>query len=214
MGTITAAKIIDAAAHTLQDTTNTTWTRAELLGYVNDAQRDACVIKPDAYVLTSVITLMPGTRQTLPANGTAFIRLARNMGTDGITPGRVPRPFSIPAMDMQHPNWHFDAPSATVMEVGFDEREPKTFYVSPPQPTLARGQVDAVFSAVPPDMATEAATIALDDIYSTALQHYVCYRAYLKEGELSDNAGAMAHRAEFIALLGAKEEAEMKVEGK
>lgn len=209
-GPLLGATIIDAAAFTLQDQDNTTWTRLELLGYLNDGQRDACIVKPDAYVKTETVPLVAGTRQVLPEDGAAFIRLVRNMGVDGQTPGRAPRAFQIAAMDLQHPNWHGDASSPAVMEYGHDEREPKAYYVSPPQPLAGQGRVDLVYAAVPPDLPDENSAVALAPIYKTALIHYVCYRAYLKQGELQNNADAMAHRAEFLSLLGAKEAGEQK----
>ena len=114
-------------------------------------------------------------------------------------------------MDQQNPNWHSDPSNITVMEYAFDGRDPKRFYVSPPQPAVP-GKGEIVFAATPPELANENAPIALDDIYKTALTNYVLYRAHLKEGEMMDNAGAMAHRAEFLSLLGAKGTAEEKVE--
>lgn len=209
-GPLTASDIITSAAFTLQDSGHVAWGRAELLSYVSDAQRDACVVKPDVYTLTQTLPLVAGTRQQLPDNGAAFVRFARNMGADGMTPGRAPRRFTVESLDQQNPNWHIDTPSPTVLEYGYDEREPKVFYVSPPQPDTNRGHGDVVFHAVPEALTSEADLIVLDAIYKTALQHYVCYRAYLKQGELANNADALAHRAEFLSLLGAKEAGEQK----
>lgn len=207
--TTSAAQIIDAAAFTLQDATNVQWTRAELLGYVSDAQRDACLVKPDAYTVNAPVVLVAGTKQAIPANGNAFVRIARNMGVSpGATPGRAPRQIEIDAMDQQNPNWHTQTASAVVMEYLYDARDPKTFYVSPPQPSSAFGYVDLVYHAAPAAITLESDTMVIDDIYKTALVHYVVYRAYLKEGELSNATGAAAHRGEFLALLGAKEAAE------
>jgi len=213
MGTITAAQIIDEAVSTLQDPAAVTWPRAELFAYVNDGQRDACIVKPDAYVLNQTLVLVAGTRQLLPAAGAAFIRLVRNMGQDGQTPGRAPRAMAIETLDRENPNWHSDVSNPVVLEYAFDLREPKAFYVSPPQPLTGRGQVDVTFCAIPPDLGAESTPIILDDIYKTALVHYVLYRAYLKEGELQNNADAIAHRAEFLALLGTKDESEAKAQG-
>jgi hypothetical protein len=209
-GPLTGQLIIDAAAFTLQDQENTTWTRLELLGYLNDGQRDACIVKPDAYVRVGTVPLVAGTRQLLPEDGAAFIRLVRNMGVDGLTPGRAPRKLDIATMDMQNPNWHSDVSNSLVMEYGHDEREPKAYYVSPPQPLADQGRVDLVYAAVPSDLPNEDSAVVLALIYKTALIHYICYRAYLKEGELQSNANAMAHRTEFLSLLGAKEAGEQK----
>jgi hypothetical protein len=208
MATILAAAIINAAAFALQDEAGRRWARAELLGYVNDGQRDLCVVKPDACVVNDKIQLVPGPKQAIPANGTAFMRLSCNLGVNGTKRGRAPRRFAIELMDRQNPNWQADAPSQTVMEYGFDERDPKHFYVSPPQPANNPAFVEAVFAAVPSDLASEAEAIAIDDVYKTALTHYVLYRAYLKDGELQDGGAAAAHRAEFLSLLGAKDKAE------
>jgi hypothetical protein len=210
MGTILASTIITDAAATLQDSTNKTWTRAELLSHLNDAQRDACLVKVDAYVKNESMQLGAGTRQALPSGGTTFIRLVCNIV--GSVRGRAPRLIDIGSMDQQNPNWHSDPASSTVMEYAYDGRDPKHFYVSPPQPTVNPGSAEIVFGAAPPDITAENQAIALDDTYKTALTHYVIYRAYLKEGELSNNADALAHRAEFLALLGAKDTGEKNVE--
>jgi hypothetical protein len=207
MPTVTAQTIINAAAFTLQDEGNARYSRAELLGYLNDGQRDACLVKPDVLTVSAAVQLVAGTKQAIPANGNGFVRLVRNMGA-GATPGRVPRVMDLQTMDRLSPNWHADPTSATVLEYGYDERDPKVFYVSPPQPGGAMGYVDLMYYGTPADMAVEGSTISLDDIYKTALMHYVVYRAYLKEGELNTMAGAAAHRAEFLALLGAKEQVE------
>ena len=208
MSTITGTAIINAAAFTLQDATNTQWDRAELFGYVNDGQRDICLAKPDACTVNASVALIAGTKQAIPAGANAFVKIARNMGTNGTTPGRVPREIPLAVLDMQNPNWHTATASAIVMEYGYDERDPKTYYVSPPQPASGMGQVELVYFGVPADLSAEANTIGLDDIYKTALVNYLIYRAYLKEGEFNNPAGATAHRAEFLALLGAKDKAE------
>lgn len=206
--TTTAAQIINAAAFTLQDDTNVTWSRAELLGYASDAQRDACLVKPDAYTLNATVTLIAGTKQSLPANGSGFVKITRNMGTAGNVPGRVPRSISAALLDMQVPNWHSATVGSAVMEYVYDERDPKNFYVSPPQPTSGFGQVELVYHAIPAALASESDNLVLDDAYKTALMHYVVYRAKLKEGEQQSMAEASTHQAIFQALLGAKDKAE------
>lgn len=213
METITAANLIDAAAKILQDAGNDRWSRAELLGYASDSQRDACLVKPDAYTLNAALQLVAGTKQTLPADGNAFVRIVRNLGLDGVTPGRAPRKSDVDLLDRQNPNWHSDPASSTVLEYAYDERDPKRFYVSPPQPAVAPGKVDLLYHAFPAALAAETDAITLDAAYKTALVHYLCYRAYLIDGDLQNNADAQAHRAAFLDLLGAKDKAEDGEEG-
>lgn len=205
MGTILGSAIIDAAAFTLQDEGNTQWTRPELFGYVNDGQRDLCVVLPNAYTVNRVVPLVAGTKQAVPADCAALVRLSCNMGTAGTVRGRAPRKFDIEVMDRQNPAWHSAAASSTVQEYGLDVRDPKHYYVSPPQPASNQGQVEGVFYGIPSELAAEADAIVLDDLYKTALEHYVVYRAYLKEGELNNPVAAAAHRAEFLSLLGVRQ---------
>lgn len=211
MGTITAASIIDSAAFALQDEGNTRWTRAELLGYVNDGQRDLCVVKPDACTVNELFTPVAGTKQSMPAGAAGLVRVVRNMGTSGTSAGKVPRRIDLDVLDAQDPNWHSRSSSATVAEYGYDERDPTVFYVSPPQPATGQGKLELAYFGTPAELADETDTIVLEDIYQSALMHYVVYRAYMKEGEYSNPAGYAAHRAEFLALLGAKNTAEAGV---
>lgn len=210
MGTITAKQIIDGAAAALQDAGNDIWDRLELLAFVNDGQRDACLLKADAYVQSKAVPLVAGTTQRIPADGTQFVRLVCNMGPTGDKPGRAPRAVALALLDSQNPNWHFAPASNVVLEYGLDPADPKRFYVSPPQPVANPGYGQLVYNAVPPDLAGEASPIALDDVYKTALEHYLIYRAYLKEGEQSSVAMAATHRAEFMALLGVKQAQEQQ----
>lgn len=208
MGTIIGTALIDSVAFTLQDSTNTQWTRAELLGYLNDGQRDSCIVKPEAYVVNTSVALIAGTKQTIPTAGNAFSCIRRNMGTDGAVPGRAPRPVEIDVMDRENPNWHTQVASAVVQEYLYDKDDPKHFYVSPPQPTSGFGQVELIYFGIPAPLSAEASVITLDDIYKMVLEHYMCMRAYVKQGELQNNADAAAHRTEWLTLLGAKEKSE------
>jgi hypothetical protein len=202
--------IINAAAFILQDEANDRWSRAEMFDYLQDGLRDLCSVKPDAYVINDKIKLVAGTKQALPDNCNAFVRLVRNLGTSGAEPGRAPRKIALDVMDQQNPNWHIDPASQEVLEYVFDERDPKHFYVSPPQPAISPAWVEAVYSAIPPQLESEASALPVDDSYKTVLEHYLCDRAYLKEGQYQDSSAAAAHRAEFFALLSAKDAGETK----
>ena len=45
-GTITGANLLLRIEDTLQDTTNVRWSEAELLRYINDAQREIVNLRP------------------------------------------------------------------------------------------------------------------------------------------------------------------------
>lgn len=183
---ILASKIINDAAKQLQDDTNVAWPRVELLGWLNMGRRQICVAKPDAFVKNEKRLLVPGTKQSIPADGNVFVKLTRNLGVDGNTPGRAILPIPMNVLDEQNPNWHAAPASPTVLHVAFDERDPRSFYVFPPQPATGPGYAEHVYSATPPDIA-EADNIGLSDLFEGALFNFVMAMAYGKDSEYTRN---------------------------
>lgn len=202
MGTITAGAIIDKAEIVIQDTTNIRWPTSELLGWLNDGQREVVLHKPSASVSNTAVVLTAGsTKQTIPAAGIQLIDVVRNMGAAGSTPGAAIRIVSREVLDAQVPTWHSDANAGgDIKHYMFDPRDPRTFYVYPKAPATA-WYVELVYSSSPTDCATTLSTIALDDIYSNALINYVLFRAYSKDATYAQN-GQMAAAA-YQLFMGA-----------
>lgn len=212
MGTITVASTLEKVQIILQDQTGIRWpSETELLGWLNDGQREVLILKPNAYVVNGVRQLDAGTKQNLPANGIQLVDVVRNMGSAGITPGRSIRIASREILDAQAPDWHASTPSATVRHYIYSPLDPKHYYVYPPQPASGRGYVEEIYAAVPPN-ATANGTISLDDIYNNVLIDYVLYRAYSKDAEYAANAArASAHQAAYTGALTGKTNAEVIV---
>lgn len=187
MGTVLASKIISDAQTLLQDADGTRWTSEELLGWLNEGQREIVLAKPDAYVKAEAIRLAAGVRQALPVSGTVLLAVTRNMGADGLTPGAAVPLVDRAIMDAALPGWAFDATSTVVGNYMYDDRSPKHFYVHPPQPAANQGYVEVVYSAAPADVGAGAA-ILLDDVYAGALINYMIYRAYSKDLDMGPNA--------------------------
>ena len=103
MSVITAASIIDKAAKLLMDVNNVKWTRSELLGWINDAQRQIVIMSPNATNKVATIKLVAGTRQSIPSDGWTLLNIIRYMGTDGTKPGRAVRLASYDMMDSFNP---------------------------------------------------------------------------------------------------------------
>ena len=181
MGTILASTIIDKAAVQLLDTGNTRWTREELLGWLNDGQRQIVLLSPQTNNTVEVIQLNEGTRQEIPASGWKLLDVIRYMGTDGQKPGRAIRVVSQELLDATDPNWHgarkTDAPSNFV----FDLQEQDVFYVYPPN--TGRGYAQINYAKVPTGLSNENQPIELNDIYQTSLLDYMLFRANSKDAE-------------------------------
>ena len=209
MGTILAQTILDSAATLLQDTGYARWLAPEMLGYLNEGQREAVLVKPSAYVVVGPLVTVAGTKQTLPDDAIALIDVTRNMGTDGATPGRVIRAIGRQLLDNINPAWHTATASATTKHFVHNALVPKVWYAYPPQPAAGRGQVEVAYSASPPDVAAVGDPITLDDAYAPALGYYVLYRAYNRDAEYAGNAQEAArYYSLFMGLLGAKKAGE------
>ena len=117
MGTITGQQIVDKARKILQDTTagGTRWLDSELLGWINDAQREVVLLKPNAFSAVENLTLVQGTLQTLPATGLTLLSVVRNQN------GQAVRRVDRNILDSENPGWHTDTEVATVEHYIFDE---------------------------------------------------------------------------------------------
>jgi len=194
---ITVSHIIGRAGVILHDTTQVRWPDVELLGWLNDAQRELVLLRPDASVVSEPLALVQGTKQELPDLGIRIIDIIRN------TNGGAVRVIDRNVLDAQQPDWHTTPESDKVEHYMFDLRDPKNFYVYPAQPA-APGQVDIVYSASPAD-AVQDGDITLDDIYANAILDYILYRAYSKDADFAGNAQrALKHHEAFVTSLGLK----------
>ena len=212
MPTILAQDRVDSAKKTLLDETSVRWSEPELLDYLNDAQRLIVMSKPDAYSKNAVVQLVEGTKQTVPADCIQLIRLVRNMGVDGATPGKVIRLTSMEALDDVRPDWHFEAGDAISLNWVRNGVDAKSYYVTPPQPAVSPGQVEIIYSATPPDVALNE-VIALDDIYSNIIYLLILWRALSKEAETQDPGKAQSYLNIALQSLGVKALAQQKAEG-
>lgn len=207
MSTITAKNIIDKAAIQLTDIGGVRWTRAELLGWINDAQRQIVIMSPNATNKIAVIKLVAGTRQSLPSDGWTLLELVRYMGTTGTKPGRAIRLASRSLLDAFNPDWHSDPPSPMPRNYVFDLQDQTAFFVYPPN--TGTGYVEINYSPDPADLTTESSTIYLNNIFETAILDYVLYRACSKDAEYAPGQQlAAGYLATFMAAMGEKEKSE------
>lgn len=207
MATVTVASVIDKTQVILQDTTGIRWPDEELLGWLNDGQREIVLYKPNTFVRNTSVRLSTGTKQGLPADGVQLIDVVRNMGTNGSTAGRAIRITMREILDSQIPNWHTETPDNEVKHYMYSMLDPKNFYVYPPN--TGNGYVELVYGAAPTD-ATLNSTITLDDIYQTILVDYILYRAYSKDTEFAADVNrASSHQQAYLTALTGKAKVEI-----
>jgi hypothetical protein len=194
MGTITAQSIINKAAIQLTDIGNTRWTRAELLDWLNQGQKQIVVMSPSATNKVSVVQLVAGTRQNIPSDGWTLLELIRYMGTNGSTPGRAIRVTSRELIDSFNPNWHAAAKSV--------------FYVYPPN--NGQGHVQINYAPVPPMITSESTAISISDTFEPVLLDYILYRACSKDAEYAPGLQlASGYLQTFMAAMQIKQASEL-----
>ena len=177
--------VIDKVQEVLQDTGGIRWDQTnELLEWLNDAQREIALLKPDATSENTTVTLVTGTKQTIPSDGNRLLRVVRNMSAASSgNGGRSIRLVARDVLDTQTPTWHDpnvtgDAAHTNVVKnYIYDEQDPKNYYVFPG--VSGNAYIEIVYSKNP---ATVAAgnNLGVDDIYANAVQNYILYMAYMK----------------------------------
>jgi len=211
-GTLTVVSLLLRVRDTLQDTTGVRWLDAELLRYVNDAQREIINLRPDASSTTANVDLVAGTAQTIPTAGLRLIKVVRNMSAAGgsATGKRAIRIVDREILDTQEPDWHDPTVSGDATHVSvvkhyiFDEDDPRRFYVYPGVLVTNASAcfVEIVYSAAPTEITSTSTAIQVDDIYANAIIDFVLYRAYMKDAEFAgNNQRASSHYQLFVGSV-------------
>lgn len=185
--------VIDKVQEVLQDTGGVRWDQTnELLEWLNDAQREIALLKPDATSENTTVTLVTGTKQTIPSDGNRLLRVVRNMSAaSGGNGGRSIRLVARDVLDTQTPTWHDpnvtgDAAHTNVVKnYIYDEQDPKNYYVFPG--VSGNAYIEIVYSKNPAAVVA-GNNLGVDDIYANAVQNYILYMAYMKESEVAANA--------------------------
>lgn len=209
MATTLVRDAILRAETILQDTTNTRWSKEELLNWLNDAQLAIVNRRPDTYVKNTEFVCEKGTKQALPSDGLRLMRVLRNVG------GKPIRMIDINILDDQVEDWHNEVDAAACHHYCYELTDPKTFYLYPAP--AAAVKVDIVYSLAPPaitisNWATDTTTITLDDSYLNAIVDWIVYRAYSKDADYAQNVNrASMHLDAFRMSIGEKTQSDTGV---
>jgi hypothetical protein len=207
MGTLLASDVIDRVGTALYDTNNAKWSVPELLGYLNDGQRVIAGMQPTDIQTIQIAPLIPGARQVLPLGAWMLNDVLRNMGTNGLTPGRAIRIISRRLLDAFNPLWMTGPQSAVVQSYIFDLRDQISFFVYPP--STGGVYVEVNYSGTPTPLTAETQPINILDIMEEALFNYMMYRACGKLADYSPGPQvAAAFWSIFNEVLGVRANAE------
>lgn len=192
-----ASRPISQARILLSDPDGVRWTDAELLSWLNGGQLQIVAVRPDAKATKTDLTLAAGVEQSIPAGGTRLLDVIRNVG------GRAITLISRDQLNEFDPDWYAGRAGTAVKHYMFDESDPKAFEVYPP--ASAGMKVRLLYAAIPADCDDLNDDIALDDIYEGALIDWICYRAWIKDGDTAPDAQRAANAlSTFMQALGGK----------
>lgn len=208
--TVSVQSVVDRVQTVLQDTTGIRWpVVAELVLWVNDAQREIALLKPDASAVNTTITLATGTKQVIPSDGNRLLKVVRNMSAaSGGTGKRAVRLVDSEVLNSQTPNWHDPTVSGDAAHTNvakhymYEESNPRNFYVYPG--VAGSAYLEIVYSANPPTV-TQSDNLSIPDIFANAVMNYVMYMAYMKDAEYAGNQErASSHYNLFLTSVTGK----------
>lgn len=198
-----ASDIITEVSSQLNDNNQVTWTEAMLLGYITTAEEMIVSLRPDTYSQITTMQMVVGAKQTIPATALRLLDIKRNMGVDGLTPGRSVNAVAADALDLFALDWTAEAVEAEAQDFTYDEKTPTEFFVDPPSD--GTGYLEISVSRIPPAVTALSDTLVLKDIYRNAIIQWCMFRAYSVEVDsASSQRRASVHEASFYGLMGKK----------
>lgn len=204
--------ILDRAGRLLSDPTHVRWAEAELVDYINDAQKQIALLRPDANSRNESFKLAPGSKQIIPTGGLQLLRITRNMGSNGNEPGRVIYPTLRSALDAETPEWHTRQGAAVQHYIYDPQVDRKVFYVYPS--VSGSWYVEISYSSTPQDVpiGNTNADLELNDHHINPIIDWVLYRCWAKDAEYAGNLQrAQMHEQSFYQQLGIKAESSAMV---
>lgn len=178
---LVAGDLIKKCAVTLKDPEYVRWGQDELLGYLDEAQREIART-PGAYVKTVVQDLVKGTKQLLPADNSRLLSIVRNW-TVTDEPCEPVRIITRALLDAFDPYWHMCPRRRLVENYMYDDRTPMSYFVYPPND--GTGRVEVMYSPIPEKITSISDSLVLREEFETPLLAFVLYRAYSKDSDYS-----------------------------
>jgi len=185
------------------DATGYRWTDQELIDAVNDAQGVIAIYRPDCFSVNQVITLVAGSKQSIPSPGYRLLDVIRNIALNGTSPGRSIRPTDRDTLDAFDPYWHTNAQKGEIKNSVYDERSPTVFWVNPP--AIVGTKIEIMYAKRPTALTAANDDLAIADSYFEGVLMYVLFRAYAKEADFAGNAQlASSYLSLFASMMGIK----------
>lgn len=194
---MTPQQVVDAARVLISDDNALMPERfsdADLLGFVNQAIKRTCMVRPDLFITDTTITpTVDQVEQELSASVTRIMEVHRVVGGSAV--GEVDKE----TMDRSAPDWTTET-SGTPVNWMRHPRNPRRYFLYPAPATGT--QLSVEYIEVPSDYVL-GDTIALPDSYKSAIIDCVVYLAEVVDNEHVETERAKTFLNSFMQALGA-----------
>lgn len=205
------------------------YTQRELVTWLNEGQKAIAKYVPSSCSRVDAVKLSAGTKQSIQkivaANvlrdgvspsadvyGIAVMSVVRNMGANGLTPGKAVRITDRETLDAYTPNWHTETGTEIAGYV-YDPKTPQVFFVTPGVKSDAVVWVDLQYMFNPPEISVtgsygmddaDTTTVGIDESNTDDLTNYILARAYAKDSESSNVAMSNMYGGQFVSSINAQ----------
>lgn len=203
-------EIIRKAAKALIDEDNERWTLGELVDYLNEAEREMYLLRPDLYASrvtetfsqdSNYISFSPYDEKILDVEYATTL-------TDSTTyPIRL---VDMATLEAVMPDWRNATATNAVKHYMFDPRDRSIVYLYPP--AKADTRIRLLKAVLPEPIAQPTAgqtyldvtgIVTVPEEFEGALVSYVLHKAYLKDSEeAGSQARAQSYYQHFATILG------------
>ena len=205
---VTVGDIITGARKILNDNDEVRWSNADLILWLNDCYSVLPSVKPSECTFGEELTLVEGTKQTVPDDAERLIDITHNIAGDMGAIGVISRK----ELNDTLPGWHAEDKTESIERYVFDEMAPKEFFVYPP--ALNTAKVYAYVVKTPDSHSrifaiSEDLQISVKDSLSPMLIDYILFRAFSID---ADNATYANRSAMHLNSFNMQADAGFKLE--
>lgn len=200
--TMTVVDVLGRVNSQLRDPGFIRWTKAELLGYFNDAVRSVVLSRPDATASIIPFLCAAGVRQQLPET---VYQLIDVVGQDS---GRAVVPADRVTLDTADPMWRSTTGEMSAEAYLYNPALPKYFMVFPGM--SADVQLELAVSLYPIEVQLEEldeddpVEMQISDIFVNPVVDWCLYRAFSKDAPGQDDNLAKEHLQNYNNAMGIK----------
>ena len=209
-----AGDLIRKVRDALQDDNKVRWSDDDLLDYLNSAMLMLATVRPDSSSKNVAHKLNAGTKQAIPADGLRFIKISRNLGADGTTPGYPVTDTKIDTLNALSRTWHKKSGKTSVSSYAFDVKIPKEFYCYPPASSSVNVYVDLYYSMTPRVITDieDVDPLTPDDIYDPVIRTWMLRDAFAKElSSVTSQQLSARYENSFYQSLGIKSKVDLNI---